>query len=274
MDFSYLHRERGLLGESWQVDVELEGGLDEQGMVLDFGEVKRQVKQTIDQLFDHKLLVPEEYAELNLERDETRMSLVFTLGSGDVIIHESPVDAVTLVPASEITKLSVSQAIMQVLEPLLPTNVHSIIIRLYPEHTKDDDAWYQYSHGLKLHAGNCQRIAHGHRSRIEIFHNGLRDIDQEDIWSSRFRDIYIGSRDDLTAETEHNGKAYLQFAYTARQGLFRLELPKKRCYLIDAESTVENIARHILNWLREAYPEDVFEVRAYEGIGKGAACSN
>ncbi len=272
MDFSYLHEERGLLGESWQVDVELEGGLDEQGMVLDFGVVKRQVKQTIDQQFDHKLLVPRKYAGLSLQQDETQMSLSFTLASGDVIRHVSPVDAVTLVSTSEITPQAMAQAIKQALEPLLPANVHSIIIRLYPEHT--DDAWYQYSHGLKLHAGNCQRIAHGHRSRIEISHNGQRDTDQENIWAARLRDIYIGSREDLVSEDQQNGKDYLQFAYSANQGAFNLQLPSARCYLIDAESTVENIAQHILEQLLDTYPEDVFEVRAFEGIGKGAACSS
>jgi 6-pyruvoyl-tetrahydropterin synthase len=162
---------------------------------------------------------------------------------------------------------------MQTLEPLLPANVQSIIIRLYPEHT--DDAWYQYSHGLKLHAGNCQRIAHGHRSRIEIFHNGQRDSDLEDIWAARLRDTYIGSRQDLARISHHPPTAdadYLQFAYTSSQGSFALQLPKTRCYLIDAESTVENIARHIRDELMIAYPEDVFEVRAFEGIGKGAAC--
>ncbi len=272
MDFSYLHEERGLLGESWQVDVELEGGLDEQGMVLDFGEVKRQVKKAIDQHFDHKLLVPNECAGLSLEQTGDQMSLAFTLASGDVIRHESPADAVALIAVSEITKLSVAQAIMQALEPLLPANVHSIIIRLYPEHT--DDAWYQYSHGLKLHAGNCQRIAHGHRSRIQIYHNGQRDTDQENIWAARLRDIYIGSREDLVSEDQQDGKDYLQFAYSANQGAFNLQLPSARCYLIDAESTVENIAQHILEQLLDTYPEDVFEVRAFEGIGKGAACSS
>lgn len=272
MDFSYLHEIRGLLGESWQIDVELEGGLDEQGMVLDFGEVKRQVKQTIDQQFDHKLLVPREYAGLSLQQDEAQMSLTFTLASGVVIKHESPANAVALIPTDKITKLSIAQSIMQTLEPLLPDNVHSIIIRLYPEHT--DDAWYQYSHGLKLHAGNCQRIAHGHRSRIEIFHNGQRDTDQENIWSARLRDIYIGSREDLVSENRQDGKDYLQFAYSANQGTFSLQVPSARCYLIDAESTVENIAQHILERLLETYPEDVFEVRAFEGIGKGAACSS
>lgn len=270
IDFSYLHEKRGLLGESWQVDVELEGGLDNQGMVLDFGEVKRQVKQTIDQQFDHKLLVPADSAGLALEQDGAQVSITFTQVSGDTIEYRSPADAVALIPAPKVTTLSLAQAIVQATETKLPANVHSIVVRLYPEHT--DDALYQYSHGLKLHAGNCQRIAHGHRSRIKIFHNGLRAPNLEDIWAARLRDIYIGSKEDLVASSYRDDAEYLQFSYTARQGTFSLRLPKDRCYLIDAESTVENIARHILQELIAVYPEDVFEVRAFEGIGKGAAC--
>ncbi len=52
IDSSLLDPDRGLVGESWRVDVELEGSLNQQGMVLDFAEIKRQVKQTIDQFFD------------------------------------------------------------------------------------------------------------------------------------------------------------------------------------------------------------------------------
>ena len=45
LDFSYLHGKRGMVGESWIVDLELTGDLDEQGMVFDFGLIKKAVKK-------------------------------------------------------------------------------------------------------------------------------------------------------------------------------------------------------------------------------------
>jgi 6-pyruvoyl-tetrahydropterin synthase len=70
MDFSYLCPERGMVGESWIVDVILSGDLNEESMVLDFGKVKKQLKQLIDEYIDHKLLVPVEHEYSRVEHDE------------------------------------------------------------------------------------------------------------------------------------------------------------------------------------------------------------
>ena len=264
LDFSYLHATRGLVGESWQVDIELEGGLDEQGMVLDFGDVKRQVKRLIDESFDHRLLLPADYSGLKVQGNQ----LHFQLENGQRIRHQSPPEAVQFIFGTEITPDNVAQTIHRALLPLLPDNVHAVRLSLYPETI--EGAWYQYSHGLKLHCGNCQRIAHGHRSRIQIWRNQQPDIAEEKRWQQAFQDIYIGTEDDMRAITSYHDQTYFRFAYTAEQGDFELELPAAHCYLIDTESTVENIARHIRETLQQDFPQDHFLVKAFEGIGKGA----
>lgn len=268
IDASYLHPVRGLLGASWQVDIELDGTLDHQGMVLDFGSVKKQVKRIIDESFDHKLLLPGQYPGLNLEQQEHRCDLSFTTESGETFRHSSPLSAVTLIDSGEITGEALSAAIIREVKPALPDNVQAIRLTLRDEQIEGPH--YQYSHGLKHHDGNCQRIAHGHRSRIEIYRDGVRNPQLETNWAERWRDIYIGTRTDLLDSFEQAGILYHRFGYTANQGLFQLELPAARVYLIDTDSTVENLAQHIADTLKTEQPTASFRVRAYEGVDKGA----
>ena len=61
-----------------------------------------------------------------------------------------------------------------------------------------------------------------------------------------------------------------RFRYEAAQGLFELLIPEDECYLIDSDSTVENLAAHIAAQLASEAPGKHFSVRAFEGIQKGA----
>ena len=268
IDFSYLHPERGLLGESWLLDVELDGSLDGQGMVLDFGEIKQQVKKTVDEKFDHKLLVPAQYAGMEVRETDGCCDTRFQCQSGQEIRHSGPANATCLLDSDEVTMDSVAEAIAASLRPTFPDNVSRITIRLHGE--ERDCSYYHVSHGLKHHAGNCQRIAHGHRSYIEICQDGKRSAVLEADWATLWQDIYVGTRADLTEELERDGIAYYRFNYRSEQGVFELELPRERCYLIESDSTVENLAQHIVDTLKVEYPDSHFLVRAFEGIGKGA----
>jgi len=268
IDASSLHPQRGLLGESWIVDIELAGTLDSQGMVLDFSEVKRQVKALIDREFDHRLLVPADYPGCRLQQSADECRIEFTLESGAILRHRSPAEAIATIPVETIDGDSLARSIAQRLHPLLPTNVEQLTLQLRQEEI--DGASYRYSHGLRKHQGNCQRIAHGHRSAIRIERNGCRDRELEQQWATRWHDIYIASRDDLQRRFDENAVAMLAFAYQAPQGRFELELPAERCQLIDTESTVENLARYIAEQLKAAHPESRFRVQAFEGVDKGA----
>ena len=268
IDSSLLDPQRGLLGQSWLLDVELEGSLDDQGMVLDFGEVKKQIKRCVDQEFDHKLLVPAAYSGCRIEeRDECRV-ICFQLASGATIEHRGPLDACAPIDAECIDEATLAAAITCRLKPILPDNVHRVRLHLHTEEIQG--ACYQYSHGLKHHEGNCQRIAHGHRSRIQIFRDGERSPELESDWAQRWKESYLGTSADLKQEFSRNGTVYYHFSYISRQGQFELILPKSACYLIDTDSTVENLAQHICTTLKREHPASALRVVAFEGVEKGS----
>ena len=260
IDCSYLHPQRGLLGESWIVDIELTGELDEQGMVFDFGHVKKLIKRTIDDSVDHKLVVPASNSGVSINEEKTELR--FEYANGKVLEHKAPADALCLIDVDALDAENVARYTESILKPVLPDNVLDVKIQLRTEQIEGE--FYHYSHGLKKHLGNCQRIAHGHRSTIHVLHNGQRSAEHEKQIARDFNDIYIATQEDLVGETDSN----YQFRYFAEQGEFEISLDKACCYFIDTDSTVELIAHHL-----QAKLGSGFTVRAFEGVGKGAVAS-
>jgi hypothetical protein len=192
------------------------------------------------------------------------LELGFRLAGGGTIRHRSPAEAVTLIDSEAIEPASVTEAALRRLWPILPENVASLRLELRPE--TSNGAFFHYAHGLKHHDGNCQRIAHGHRSRIEIRCDGERDVRLETDWAERWRDITIFSREDLVAAPA----GLTGSAYRAAQGDFLLELPRERCYVVDTDTTIENLAQHVAETLARENPGRHIEARVFEGIDKGA----
>lgn len=265
IDASRLDPEAGLVGESWIVDVELTGELDARGMILDFGDVKRQLKTGIDGLVDHRLLVPAATTEWH--QADGRVTVRFASARGPICMS-GPAHTAVAVPGERVATDDVRTLLHEHLRGLLPDNVTGFGLRLRRELI--DGAWYAYSHGLREHDGACQRIAHGHRCRVEVYRDGQRASDWEAYWAQRWHNVYLGSRAHLVAETECNGVATYRFAYNAGEGAFSLELPAADCELLDSNSTVENIASHMLAVMTRREPDRNLSVRTYEGVGKGA----
>lgn len=263
IDCAYLDAARGLVGESWIVDIELHGDLDGQSMVLDFGEVKKRLKRAIDGSVDHSLLVPRMAPELSLETVHDRIALRFAAATG-LIEHRSPACALSLIDAPAISADAVVAHLAPRLQAVLPDSVSGLDLQLRQEQI--DGAYYHYVHGLKKHAGLCQRIAHGHRSRIDIRVDGRRDVELEQRIAGDWRDIYLGSREDIV--THAGGR--IGFAYTSAEGHYQLTLPEHRVDLLDTDTTVEQIATHLAQRLAPSHPGATLQVRAYEGVMKGA----
>jgi 6-pyruvoyl-tetrahydropterin synthase len=271
LDFSYLDLKRGMVGESYIVDAELQGSLDDTAMVFDFAKVKKVIKQAIDQLVDHKLALPLNCDALTIKELSSGNIVQYNSQRG-LISLASPTVAFAGIPTMQINEQSVGQYLEQQIKPLLPENVERLTLTLRPE--TSTGFYYHYSHGLKKHDGNCQRIAHGHRSTIQIYVDGMLSPRLNKMWSERWQDGYLGSEVDLcNSDSLHylNGQdnAYC-FRYQASQGWFELVIPQSHCEIVPCDTTVECLADFIASELKAMDNTKTYKVVAYEGVAKGA----
>lgn len=269
IDFAYLDPRRGLVGESWIADIVLSGELDDQGMVFDFGHVKRTIKRVIDERVDHRLVVPAASPALEQGPEDRPGELTWRFADGRYLRHEGPEESVVFVEGETLVPSLVARLLARELKAVLPANVTDVTVSLREELI--EGPYYHYVHGLKKHLGNCQRIAHGHRSSIRIDRNQRRDSLLEQHWARQWKDIYIGTREDVTQTwTDQQGVEYVRFDYEANQGEFSLTLPSERVWLLETDTTVELIAAYLADTIKAGHPADEIRVKAYEGVGKGA----
>ena len=266
IDVSYLDANRGLVGESWIAGMVLTGNLNDQSMICDFGIVKRNAKNWLDDFIDHRLVVPTKMKGMHVSQHDELTTVRFPHPRGGEFICSAPDEAFCFIEAEEISFQSVSRWLESQLNDTIPGDINKLKMNLSTELI--GGAFYHYSHGLKKHDGNCQRIAHGHRSKIEIYIDGTRQPELEKSWAKNWKDIYVGTKEDLHNTKNIEGVDHNHYQYETMQGKFSLTLPTSACYDIDTDTTVEQISNHIANAFLESGHS--VTVKAYEGIGKGA----
>ncbi len=273
IDSSYLDPVRGMVGESYQVDVVLDGYLNEQSMLLDFGIVKKLIKQIIDEEVDHRLLIPTLARGCQVNNKENRVEVDFPFKQQKIWLS-CPEQAYTLLKLETINLAGLEAYLVDVIQQKLPQNISGLQVTL--SHEQIESPFYHYSHGLKKHDGNCQRIAHGHRSRLDIYLDGVWQDQWVAQWAERWRDIYLASEEDkvgletLVPQSEFPPEDYHGFSYTAPQGRFDLVIPKSVCEILPCDTTVESISQFICQHIKNRHASQKVTIYAFEGIGKGA----
>ncbi|MDV6319074.1 6-pyruvoyl trahydropterin synthase family protein [Chromohalobacter sp. HP20-39] len=254
----------GLMGASWHVDAELDGELGPDGMLFDFGEVKPWIKAYLDGGLDHTLLVPTQAPGIQVF--DCAEGLCLRTQFPYPIELRGPRQSFTLLPWPEITIEQLATHLSAELSRRPPVKVETIRLRLRDEDI--ETAAYTYSHGLKHHAGNCQRIAHGHRSRLHIWQDGQHAPELERQWAQALDACYLIHEEDLAPQADESLDTF-SVAYSAEQGRFYLTLPRERCHVLSTPTTIE----HIAAWLADKIAQETrsrIRVQAFEGIDKGA----
>ena len=286
LDYAYLDEHRGVVGNSYIVNAEFIGETDHEGVVYDFSYAKKKVKEIIDRDVDHRLVVPMNI----LSHHDGLISFEYKYGLEDKILgYQSPEEGVCEIPYNHISRENLSAFIEDLIIKEMPDNIISVRITLEDEKLPTEAVKFHYSHGLKDHYGNCQRLFHGHSNTVEVEINGERRPDFErhlatEVFSKNihfaFWENVVNKEEIEAALNDHlpNGRYEecpdVHIRYEASQGVFEGRVPGELIYFMQDESTVENLSMEFARYIKSNVSKnDIVKVRAFEGIGKGAITS-
>ncbi len=283
LDYAYLDEHKGPIGHSQYVDVEFIGKTDKEGVVYDFSHAKKKVKEIIDRDCDHRFVVPAK----TVQDDEGRSKFTYEYGYSDTPLeYWGPEEAFCAIPFDTVTDQTLTTYLEQVVMKEMPETVAAVKLTLRSEEDLDNSTYFHYTHGLKEHYGNCQRLIHGHRSTVKVLINGERDPEKEallaqDYFSSNIHfclwdnvvnkeEIMKNEGSNIIGRLEKTPLVHIK--YTSNQGEFEAKIPGEIVYITPSETTVENLSIHFCQLIRDHHAEkgQNVQVLAYEGIGKGA----
>jgi 6-pyruvoyl-tetrahydropterin synthase len=282
LDYAYLDGHKGVIGGSLKVHVEFLGHTDDEGVVYDFSYAKKKVKEIIDRDCDHRLVVPKGLVRGN---DIVKFSYPYGL-KDEQITYECPAQGVCELPFAHINKQTICAYLEEQVLKEMPETVDSIRLTLEEETLEAGKSVFHYSHGLKDHYGNCQRLFHGHQNSVDIFVNGAPRRDLEEylalelfkgnvhfcFWENvANKEEVIKSCGEKLPQGRYEELPQVEIEYTASQGLFKGSLPGRAIYFMQEETTVENLSIHFARLIKgKLRATDIVEVRAYEGVAKGS----
>ena len=283
LDYAYLDEHLGVVGDALTIGVEFTGETDEEGVVYDFSHAKKKVKEIIDRDCDHRLVIPRGITQFA----DGEITLNYKYGFSDNRIeYRCPEQGVCEIPYAQVNLANLQAFLEERVLQEMPETVCSVRLELKKETLTDSHSFFHYTHGLKEHYGNCQRLFHGHRNTVEVFINGNRnpEIEREfahNLFSSNIHFCYwenvVNKEEiiDLIKDESPLGRYEnlppVEIEYESSQGNFWGSVPGEAVYFMQTETTVENLSIHFTQLVKQRVGKnDIVSVKAFEGIKKGA----
>lgn len=264
IDCAIFEQQRGVVGQSWYLDVQAQGCGDHNYFVSDFKELKHRVRAFVRQHLDHRLLLPSHPAV-------QRRGDTWLLGTtADSWTYSCPPSAVLQLPAASADRESTAAWLNTALRKSCD-NAPKITARLRPQHAQPGYCFH-YTHGLPGHNGNCQRLLHGHLGRVAVRNNGKHCAQLENYLA---RTVLKHNVHFLNSQHITSSGAHIEVAYESSQGNFRATFPRRHAVILPAmESSIEAITLYLAAQLQAHNPVPRgAEIVCYEGIDKGSSCA-
>ena len=283
IDCALFDPSKGIFGQTYKVDVTIGGPLGDNGFIYDFSHLKKLVRQTLKASLDHALIIPINSQSVQYKGMERGECWLMRSRAGKAGVeadweYRSPNGAVFPSRCVALNRQTLEQEFARTLRHRLPQTITSVGVALREEELDPTEAVFRYTHGIAGHEGMCQRLFHGHKSRIQIFVGDERRVDLEHYVA---RDVLGGQVHFATprqfkvgmVEPGTRGKTRepVTLSYEGSQGLFEAVLPADRVFCVESETSIECITQEIARLVkREENTGEKVKVICYEGVDKGA----
>ncbi len=287
VDCAVFDPSKGVLGQSYRADVTLTGNIGANGFVYDFSKIKALVRDVLKSSIDHALVMPINSQQVqfrgmeNLGKDKFEWWSMKSKAKAEQDFdweYRGPTGAVFPTRSVAVTRQALEQEVIRSLKHRLPQEISHIHVALREEEVDATEAVFRYTHGISGHDGMCQRLLHGHRSRIQVMVGEERRPDLEhyivrDVLGSN---VHIATPKQFKSAvippgTRGKTKEPVVLAYDAANGHFEAVLPADRVFSVEHETSIECVALELAKLIkREENTSERVKVILCEGIDKGA----
>ncbi|MCP4748610.1 MAG: hypothetical protein GY874_21110 [Desulfobacteraceae bacterium] len=281
IDCALLLPEIGPRGQSWKVDIEWAGKVnDDNNVILDFSYAKKLAKKILEQ-YDHKIITRKS-SVIKISDIKFLVAENITTSSGPSLFAMNTFeDTIVVLEDSMVTEKEIKKNLEILLADsileLCPENIVSLKVKLNDYSNKN--TYWSYNHILKNHQGNCQKF-HGHSGMLSIFTKGKLDYDLTSKVLKIINNSFFVSESYKTAPENSNLYKDLSdyfpqlknihdtvlIEYRGTKGPVAIIAPNSILNWLPVESTIENIAYHIKKTLNLS---DCTKIQISEGINKG-----
>jgi len=254
IDYAYVDDAGHPLGDSFYISARLSSReLNDNFFVADFGKMKKELKEFIDLKFDHVLW---------LNQDKHRA----TQGNGGFNVVTSAFEYSGPECAFFLYHKDPLQTLQKQIQSYLDQHYPSRQFEIHIGRTDTKSARImRYTHGLKKHDGNCQRLLHGHRSILTQLDASVPSKVIEFI-EMQLDGKHLVWKENITNEN----KDWIKISYSSSQGQYHLKIKPSLCHILPAESTIENITSYVGHLLKKQFPTLQGRLYLREGLDKGA----
>lgn len=272
-DFAFLQKDSIPVGKSFFVNVAFEGTLNTNGMLIDFSEAKKIIKQRLLK-FDHKLLVSRVNVKYKKKSHVIIVSKTTSQNSAEAQENFFAIYAkstwIKVIPQKILNALNkedftfFENFLSKQISAFMPKNIKAISIKL--TENKENiytGNYFNYTHTICNHNGHCQRF-HGHSAKLSVFQNNILNPDLTAYLAHRMSGLYIASNKYICAidspsvhikqiidcaldpkDFELIKKTLYAIEYSGSDGDVAILISKHLCILLKNESTIENITQYV-----------------------------